>query len=505
MVDSTSDLGGGLDGDGLFSAELSHALLHEYNKRSDSLYAKLYPPTGPYARDKYPLICSFFKDGLNIAQRFVWSANRTGKSLGGCYEDALHATQNYPDWWEGIRYSGNLVIWVVAHKFDNLRDPIQKYLLGDLTPGFEKEGLIPHRLIIGKPIKKIGVDTVYSSVKVRNKSGGISEIIFKAASEGWESFRGGNPSVIHLDDVDDSMVFSECQARLTDTTGINEENTGQRRLIVTATPEHGYTDTVLSAEKSEKEGYGKIYTISIYDVPHISDETRARRLAECPPHLIQPKIYGKPYIGAGQVIPIPEDEFTIKPIPIPEHWLLFGSIDTGQIETAVSYFAYDKDTDILYRIGESKFNNKNAIEIGASLSVRVKVPYVIDNQSKVVSQTDKRSVWGMLAALGLELSTPEKHDKETSINMLWERIASGRFKNFSTCTEFLYEYRLWQREIGGKIKNTKDHFIDTVLYGVRSGIQHGRTKFECYNPEEYKNEMEQSSVNRGSNNVLGGY
>ena len=56
----------------------------------------------------------FFKLGVDVQQRYLMAANRTGKSYASAFEIACHATGLYPDWWCGFKYDyppSNLDRW----------------------------------------------------------------------------------------------------------------------------------------------------------------------------------------------------------------------------------------------------------------------------------------------------------------------------------------------------------------------------------------------------------
>jgi hypothetical protein len=64
-------------------------------RASQRTIASLFPDEGPYARHLYARHLEFFRAGAGCRQRLFLAANRVGKSVGGCYEDALHLTGLY--------------------------------------------------------------------------------------------------------------------------------------------------------------------------------------------------------------------------------------------------------------------------------------------------------------------------------------------------------------------------------------------------------------------------
>ena len=59
-------------------------------------------------------------------------------SAAGGMEAAMHATGNYPEWWNGRRFDGPTVAWVAGETAETVRDTVQritsewKVLRGDL-------------------------------------------------------------------------------------------------------------------------------------------------------------------------------------------------------------------------------------------------------------------------------------------------------------------------------------------------------------------------------------
>ena len=87
------------------------------------------------ADDWYPWqLESFFSP---VSQVMILAANRTGKTLSAGYQVALHMTGDYPDWWEGYRFTHAPNVLVSGVNNDQLKIVVQKELFGDIT---EPEG-----------------------------------------------------------------------------------------------------------------------------------------------------------------------------------------------------------------------------------------------------------------------------------------------------------------------------------------------------------------------------
>jgi hypothetical protein len=66
------------------------------------------------------------------------------------------------------------------------------------------------------------------------------------------------------------------------------------------------------------------------------------------------------------------------------------------------------------------------------------------------------------------------------------RLSTGRFKIFKSCTNWLYEYRLYRRDEKGRIVKENDHAMDESRYFVVSGIE--RMKVKPQESDEKKNQ-----------------
>ena len=108
------------------------------------------------------------------------AANRVGKTYCGAAETAYHLTGDYPEWWKGHRFNKPIRAWAAGESNDTTRDIIQKELFGNpQDPTKKGTGSVPLDNIV-ETMRKPGVPNAYSSVLVKHRSGGNSQISFKA-------------------------------------------------------------------------------------------------------------------------------------------------------------------------------------------------------------------------------------------------------------------------------------------------------------------------------------
>jgi phage terminase large subunit-like protein len=163
--------------------------------------------------------------------------HNSGKTIAGTFEDTLHLTGLYPDWWDGYRFDRPIDAWAAGDTGKTTRDVLQATLLG--KPGDETAfgtGMIPGDLILRTTVKH-GLADAVETVFVRHvPTGGTSTIQLKSYDQGREAFQGTAEDLIHLDEECDLDIYTECLLRLMTTDG---------RLILTATPLKGLTELML--------------------------------------------------------------------------------------------------------------------------------------------------------------------------------------------------------------------------------------------------------------------
>ena len=106
----------------------------------------MFPDEGPYRRELYPRHMEFLAAGATFRERLFMAGNRTGKTETGAYEMACHLTGQYPDWWQGKRFSKPVNAWACGTTNGTTRDIVQEKLLG--PEGAHGTGMIPAHMIV---------------------------------------------------------------------------------------------------------------------------------------------------------------------------------------------------------------------------------------------------------------------------------------------------------------------------------------------------------------------
>lgn len=460
--------------------ELYRALQEQRRRQLTRKLFSYYPDEGRLARALYKKHTAFFEAGQKYLERLILAANRVGKTEGiGGYEVTLHLTGLYPPWWVGRRFEHPVSVWAVGDTTVTVRDIIQQKLWGKfLEPG---TGLIPADCIVDRTMKR-GVADAIDTIFVRHVSGGISEVTFKASSEGRESFQGTKKDIIWLDEEPPLDVYTECLLRITSTTGRFEDN---GMTILTFTPLTGMSETVMHFLPSgliQETATGTKFVLmaSWDDAPHLDSQTRAALWAAIPPFQRDARSKGIPQLGAGAIFPVPESEYLVNPFQIPEHWPRAFGMDVGWKATAVPWAAIDRDNDIAYLTGEYLRGQAEASIHAAAIKARGDwIPGVIDPASRGRSQTDGQALLQQYIDLGLDLQVAH-NGVESGLLKVWERLSTGRLKVFNTMQSWLTEARMYRRDEKGRVVKENDHLMDATRYLIVSGLDRAIVKPSGY-------------------------
>jgi phage terminase large subunit-like protein len=214
------------------------ALFDEIEQRDK--YEKIgvfYPSDGPLSLDEYPKHREHYEAGKDYRERLFMAGNRTGKTICGAYETALHLTglyDKYAPWWQGVRFYEPIDAWVSGSTNETTRDVVQFALLGKYED--IGSGMIPKKCIRDcKP--KRGVSEAIELVRVEHVNGGASQLGFKSYQQKQLSFQGTAKHWLWFDEEPPLDIYNE---------GIIRTATVDGRACTTFTPLMGLSETVLS-------------------------------------------------------------------------------------------------------------------------------------------------------------------------------------------------------------------------------------------------------------------
>lgn len=207
-------------------------------------------------------------------------------------------------------------------------------------------------------------------------------------------------------------------------------------------------------------------------VPHLSEEQKAEELARIQPYQREARSKGIPTLGAGAIYPVPEDYVLCDPFPIPDWMHQCFALDVGWKRTAALWCAYDPNTDIAYLYSEHYRGEAEPPVHAAAIRARgTWMPGVIDPAARGRGQRDGERMMKVYQDLGLDTLTASSNELEAGIYECWIRLSTGRLKVFRTLLNWLAEFRFYQRDEKGKVKDGQaDHLMDCMRYIVLSGL-----------------------------------
>jgi len=439
-------------------------LLAKFNRQIAGQRLKNY---SPYTWQK-----EFHDAGKDHPERMLMAANRVGKTLSAAAEVSYHATGDYPEWWQGKRFSHPVLVWTGSPTNETSKDIVQTELLGGLGEKLGT-GWIPRSRIVGNPTtRQAGVKNVVEAFQVRHASGGLSTFSLKTYEQGWQKWQGTAPHVVWDDEEpDDYMIYSESQTRILTSGGI---------LLVTFTPLNGTTELV----QHFREGGPGIYLKSATwdDAPHLAEDDKQRLRLSYREHERDARTKGIPMLGEGAVFPVADDAIRVDALKIPGHWARIKGCDFGIDHPAAGCeIAWDRDADIIYLIDCYKKAGETAPYHAAWLNKgnkRIPVAWPHDGMNreksggKTLAQSYRELHVNMLTKSARYPKAPgDNSDKggpqpvEPIVNEMLDRMQTGRFKVFSHLSAFFEEKNSYHRK-DGLIVARRDDILKSLFYAV---------------------------------------
>jgi phage terminase large subunit-like protein len=442
------------------------ALLEEKERRRRTNKLRFY---NPYPRQK-----EFHAAGAQFSERLFMAGNQLGKTVSGGAEWAMHLTGRYPDWWDGAAFNRAPLLWAGGVTGESTRDNPQRILVG--PPALEAEwgtGFIPQDCLIDWT-RANGVPDLLDSVVVRWGGGGdvqASESIlaFKAYEKGREKWQGPTVDGIWFDEEPPEDIYSE---------GLTRTNNGQRGQFAqtTFTPLLGMSTVVMRFLMPEEGDLGakarKVINMTIEDAEHYTAEQKAQIIASYPAHEREARSKGIPTMGSGLIFPVVEEDILVDPFPIPKHWVQIGALDFGwDHPTAAASLAWDRDRDVIYVTRDYRRSEAPVVIHAAAVKPwGLWLPWAWPHDGNNDTAAGK-NLASQYRDQGLKL-LPEKatfedgsNSVEAGIMEMLDRMMTGRWKVFRTCTAWIEERRLYHRK-DGKIVKLKDDVISASRYAL---------------------------------------
>lgn len=209
------------------------------------------------------------------------------------------------------------------------------------------------------------------------------------------------------------------------------------------------------------------------DVPHLDENTKRELSESFPVHEREARMNGVPVLGSGQVFPVSEESITCAPFPLPAHWPRIVGLDFGwDHPAAAAWLAWDRDTDTLYIYDTFRVRETSVAMQAPLIAARGKwMPVAWPHDGLQHDKGSGEQLADQYRKLGVNM-LPERatfedgsNGVEAGISDLLVRMQTGRFKVFSTCGDWLEEFRLYHRK-NGLIVKLRDDLQSAVRYGA---------------------------------------
>ena len=389
------------------------------------------------------------------------AGNQLGKTLSAGAEVAMHATGIYPEWWPGRKIKKPIRSWVAGVTAESTRDNPQRILLGQV--GDFGTGMIP-KACIEKTSAARGVPDAVETLLVRHITGGVSQITFKAYSDGREKWQGETLDFVWFDEEPPIDIYTE---------GLTRTNATGGFVMITETPLLGMSEVVRQF-LGTNDVSRKVIFMEIDDVEHYSEEQKKEIIQSYPEHEREARSKGVPYLGSGRVFPVEESLIVIEPIKIPSHWFQFGGMDFGYDPhpAALCAMAYDADTDTIYVTKEYRRTKAVIAEVASAAKSMGKFPWAWPHDGWIKDKSSGIQVAHLFKQEGLNMMSEHaqfpderKMGLEAGVMEMLSRMTTGRWKVFSPCQGWLEEFRLYHRK-GGDIIKDFDDLLSASRYGM---------------------------------------
>lgn len=411
-----------------------------------TIYNQIYDPSNPEQPGAYPWQVKFHNAGADYPQRALFAANQVGKTSCAAAEVACHLTGLYPPWWKGKKFTKGVKFWVGSETNQSSRDITQQALLGPV--GQFGTGWIPADKIIGKPkMKQAGVPDVVDTFYVEHSSGGISECGFKTYDQERSMWQGTRKDGVWFDEEPKEELYSEGLTRTIAAKGI---------VLLTFTPLKGWSEVVRKYIEAKPDAGMYVQTATWEDAPHLDEATKNMILNSYSPHERDARTKGTPMLGQGAIFPIGDEEISCAPFPIPDHFYRINGVDFGIGHPAAGVFlAHDRDSDTVYVYDCYRARGETPIYHAAAM--RKHGDWIPNSWPQDGLARDKGSgdaLWGLYRKAGLYMLREPAHypdergnHTEPGLIELYEYMRTGKFKVFTTLTEWFEEKNMYHREV----------------------------------------------------------
>ena len=438
-----------------------------------------------------PKQVDFHNAGLRFRQRMLAAGNQTGKTYSAGMEVAYHMTGEYPDWWHGRRFKRAVTGWAGGVTAVSTRDNPQRILLG--RKRLWGTGTIPKDRLIGNPVLARGEPDSVDSFVVRHVSGGESTLYFKNYAQGREKWQGETLDFTWMDEEPPYDIYEEALTRLNRRKGL---------MLITFTPLLGATEVVNKFFEPDANDKGaknrKLINMTLEDATFYTKEEREEIENQYPAWMRRARVMGLPVMGEGLVYPLLDETISVPAFKIPRHFRRIAGLDFGTSHPkATVWLAYDPDTDIIYVYDVYKSDEDDIVHHADAIKTRGDwIPVAWPHDGLKSDAGSGKTLMGLYKEKKVNmLRDSARYDNDTGgsqpiepmVDMILDRMKSGRFKVFDHLREWFKEKNSYHRK-DGKIVDYNDDIMAATRYGVmmlRFARTHTETSTLAKSSEDY--------------------
>jgi Terminase RNaseH-like domain/Terminase large subunit, T4likevirus-type, N-terminal len=240
------------------------------------------------------------------------------------------------------------------------------------------------------------------------------------------------------------------------------------------TPLKGMTKVVQKFMSGESEGQVLIQ-MTLDDAEHYSPEQRAALIASYPAYIREARAYGRLSKGSGVVYPVTDEQVACDPLPIPSFWRQIGGLDVGGSgeeghPTAAVKMAHDPEADIVYITATYRKKGGPIYEHAAALREwGADLPWAWPADALQHERKSGEQIKEMFLGHGLNMLSEFAQFEdgstglETSVEKIYERMLTGRWKVFRHLNDYFNEFGMYHRKDGVIVKENDD-IMDASRY-----------------------------------------
>ena len=435
---------------------------------------------------------NFFATGKH-ERRGILAANRIGKTVSTCFETAYHLTGQYPDWWQGHRFTSPITCMVAGEGWSQVALVLQNELLGSQDVKITENlgtGAIPRNCIIVDTMRNDGANCI--GVEIKHVSGANSYLLFANYTQEVRQLQGFKLNLAVFDEQPPDDFFSEIVTRTATTQG---------KVLCSFTPLKGLNGLV-SKFWNKEEGYNYI-RVSWDDVPEydpwgqpfLLKETRRQLERDYLPHEREARIAGKPVMGKGAVFQLADwaavtyktGEVDFNRMPNIQRVI---ALDLGLVndKTVISLMYWEPNEKVAYlhrqiviqgieeAVPTQYVNHLLRPEV---FGTPIVLPADAGTQGRYTMSSS--SIRELFESYGLNLyekaimNPPDQYGKQTNhksygINQMRQMFEMGSLYVNENCTNFLSEAQNYFVDEKGRFSDPDD-CIDSCRYALIAVLQ----------------------------------